>query len=306
MVLVACCMLACSEQPDGDGSVDAATRDAVADTTNSDGSSPDMTTQGDGTPADLAAAGDALPNPGLECDLAWSSGFEQGLPGEWLDYDNGSFAANGTMPSGRVSAWTIVSRNSGEPLKSGQHGYKGWIIASASESHRAYPGIHTDIATPLVNTFWVYLDADYDTMNTPDWIHFGTWGNWDPKTEAGQWALHTMSVRDRKLEFAHSTPHSGEYIGPSPRPDFPLEKWVRFTIYIHYEGADGFVQVWQDGVAMLRATLPKDPGTRLRTAHWGMYASSEVSGGIQYNDDISIWRLTEPLADLTAEPRCDL
>jgi hypothetical protein len=57
-------------------------------------------------------------------------------------------------------------------------------------------------------------------------------------------------------------------------PEFPLGTWVRFTLYLHYEGDSGFVQVWQDGVPMLRADvvlLESSPGTHLQRAHWGMY-----------------------------------
>ncbi len=253
-------------------------------------------------------SGTTDPDAGAGCTLAWSSGFENGFPGEWLNYDNGSYSANGTMPAGRVSAWTIIDSGSGEPIYSGEHGYKGWIVAAAAESHRAYPGIHTDIPTPAVNTFMVNLDADYGQMGPSEWIHFGTWGNEDDQGN-GVWALHTMSVRDSKLEFAHTNPFSGEYIGPAPRPDFPLRQWIRFTVYIHYEGTTGTVQVWQDGVPMLRAevsALAADPGTNLTRAHWGMYASAETTQGIQYNDDVRIWTLDQPLTDLDTEPDCYL
>jgi len=243
----------------------------------------------------------------LGCTLAWSSGFETGFPGdEWLDYDNGAWSADGSMPDGRVSAWTIIDRDSGEPVFSGEHAYKGWIEAADSDSHRAYPVLHTDIATPLVNTFMVYLDLDYDVLGD-EWVHFGTWGN--EEDGVGTWALHTMSVRFRELEFAHTNPSSGEYIGPEPQPEFPLGRWVRFTVYIHYEGTTGFVQAWQDGVPMLRAEvsqLADSPGTRLTRAHWGMYAGSTASQGVQYNDDIRIWTLDEPLSDLDTEPDCYL
>ena len=77
--------------------------------------------------------------------------------------------------------------------------------------------------------------------------------------------------------------------------------------YIAYDGASGFVQVWQDGVPMLRGQVVKlaaHPGTRLRTAHRGMYAPGNVDHGIQYNDDVSICTLDAPLADLVAEPLC--
>jgi hypothetical protein len=233
--------------------------------------------------------------------LVWSSGFETGFPGEWLDYDNGAYSPNGTMPAGRVSAWTIVGSENGVAPPGGSHMYKGWITGSASDSHRAYPVLHTDIRTPLVNTFMVYLDADYARMSSDQWIHFGTWGN------AAEWAVFTMSVRDRHLVFAHADPFEGEYIGPQPQANFPLRRWVRFTTYVQFDGSNGFAQVWQDGVPMLRARLPQlghAPGTSLERAHWGMYAGGNTNQGVQYNDDIRICTLSAPLTDLVTEPTC--
>jgi len=245
---------------------------------------------------------------GFADQLVWQSGFEKGFPGgEWLDLDNGSYSTAGTMPAGRTSAWAIVNRRSGEPVFSGDHAYKGWITGPSDLSHRAYPVIHADVPTPLINTFMVYLDADYARMSSTEWIHFGTWGNHDPDTKTGNWALHTMAVRDRKLEFAHVSPFHGEYIGPGSQADFPLRRWVRFTVYMLYQGTAGLVQVWQDGVPVLRAkvsSLRNNPGTRLRTAHWGMYGSGTLDQGIQYNDDILICSLSKPLTDLVVEPRC--
>jgi hypothetical protein len=238
----------------------------------------------------------------------WQSGFENGFPGrEWLSFDDGSYSASGALPDGRVSAWTIVDRASGEPVASGNHAYKGWITASSAASHRAYPVIHTEISTPLVNIFLVYLDVDYDRM-AGAWVHFGTWGNHDAVKNTGEWALHTMAVRGRRLEFAHTSPFHGHYIGPEPRPEFPLRRWVRLTVYLLYAGTSGFVQVWQDGVPMIRAEVSKlatSPGTRLLTAHWGMYASESLDHGVQYNDDIRICRLDTPLSDLVREPTCE-
>lgn len=241
-------------------------------------------------------------------ELAWQSSFENGFPGlEWLDLDNGSYSPSGAMPADRVSAWTIVDRQSGEPVFAGNHAYRGWITGPAGDAHRAYPVIHADISTPLANTFFVYLDADYERMSALDWIHLGTWGNHDSTTNTGLWALHTLAVRDRKLEFAHTSPFHGEYIGPAAPPDFPLRRWVRLTVYLLYEGITGFVQVWQDGVPMLRAAvsnLENNPGTRLRTAHWGMYARGSVSRAVQYNDEIRICTLNARLTDLASEPQC--
>ncbi len=246
---------------------------------------------------------------GLCSEIAWHAGFEQDFPSSaWSSEGREGYSASGKLPAGRVSAWTIVDRQSGEPVFGGQRAYKGWIVAPAGESHRAYPVIHVDIPTPVINTFFIYLDADYSRIAETEWISIGTWGNYDPGTSTGKWALHTAAVRRRKLEFAHTTPFHGEYIGPQPQPHFPLRRWVRITVYIIYEGATGFVQLWQDGARMLRATVPelsRSPGTRLRTAHWGMYASGTLGHGVQYNDEIRICTLDSPLLDLVREPNCN-
>lgn len=246
--------------------------------------------------------------PARADQLVWQSGFETGFPGsEWLDVDDDSYSTSGDMPQGRVAAWTIVDRQSGEPVFAGNYAYKGWITGTAGNSHRAYPVLHSATPTPLVNTFFVYLDADYERMSMPDWIHLGTWGNHDAAAETGKWALHTMAVRDRKLEFAHASPFHGEYVGPAAPADFPLRRWVRLTVYLVYQGTTGFVQAWQDGVPVLRAAVPglkENPGTLLRTAHWGMYASGSVGRAVQYNDEIRICTLNSPLTDLVREPPC--
>jgi hypothetical protein len=124
-------------------------------------------------------------------------------------------------------------------------------------------------------------------------VHFATWGN-NP-----DWNVHTMSVRDRKLEMAHL---AWSYIGPQPQPDFPLKQWVRFTAYIHYQGATGYIRVWQDGVPVLEGDYTQVAGTSLMRAHWGWYSSGSIDQGVQYNDEIQIWTLSEPLTDLTTEP----
>jgi hypothetical protein len=245
----------------------------------------------------------------------WESGFESGFPSpEFQNYDNGSWSESGEMPEGRVAGWTIVDRASGEPVRSGDHSYRGWIVDTASENHRAYPtvSLHSDgFETPLVNTFWVYQELDYGSLATSDWVHFGTWGNCVQESgdcTTGSFALHTMSVRNRLLEFAHTDPSSVRYNGPQPRQDFPLDRWVRFSVYLDYRGTTGTVVVWQDGIPMLEgevADLAGDPGTALSYMHWGLYTSGGVSSATQYNDDIQIWRLPNRLDDFDTEPLCE-
>jgi hypothetical protein len=237
----------------------------------------------------------ALPATALAAPVAtpaWETGFETGFPGEFLNYDDGSFTASGTPNSGKNEAWTIVDES--DPLVfAGSHAYKGWPVNSQSESHRCYPSLHVEIESPLVNSFMVYVDVDYDNMTTPEWVHLATWAN-NP-----DWAVFTLSIRDRKLEMAHL---DWQYIGPTPMPEFPLRRWVRMTAYIHFRGEEAYTRIWQDGVPILEGIFTDRPGTSLMRAHWGWYSSGSISSGSQYNDSIQIWKLSEPLTDLEEEP----
>ena len=151
--------------------------------------------------------------------------------------------------------------------------------------------LHTDLPTPLANTFYVWLDVDYEKLDPQtDWVHVGTWGN-NP-----DWKVHTMSVLDRKLHMAHLQGY--KYTGPTPQPDFPLKQWVRITVYLHYpETGDGTVCAWQDGVPVMTGKWTQVDGPNLMRTHWGMYAASSVDHGVQYNDEIQLFSLDAPLAD---------
>jgi hypothetical protein len=246
--------------------------------------------------------GTALAATASAQQVVWSSGFENGFPGEFLNYNDGGWTASGTMPAGRVSAWTITRTDNGVTARSGSM-YKGWITAATSEeAHRAYPSLHLDARTPAVNTFYAYVDADFSRWGEGGWVHLATYGN------VNEWALQTMTIRNGQLVFAHTNPFEGEYIGPSPRQPFPLRRWVRLTVYLRYEGSTGFTQAWVDGVPWLRASvspqLGRSPGTNLQRAHWGMYAESRVDRAVQYNDEIVICTLAAPLTDLVREPTC--
>jgi hypothetical protein len=243
--------------------------------------------------AALFFAAAVKPSAAPNATLVWESGFENGFPGsEWLDYDNGAFTGNETPNPGTRDAWTIVDTSQFADIPAGDHAYKGWVFAQQSESHRPYPGIHCDIASPLVNSFLVWQEAEYDQLDPSEWIHFATWGN------NSDWVVHTMSVRDRKVEMAHC---DWSYIGPEPQPDFPLAQWVRFTAYIDYTD-NGYIRVWQDGVAIFEGHFTARTGDNLLRAHWGLYCSGSIDNAVQYNDEIKIWSLHSRLTDLATEP----
>jgi hypothetical protein len=216
------------------------------------------------------------------------------LPGEWLNYDNGSWTENGIPNPGRTEAWTIINGDDcpGGAVE-GNKVYKGWILTDSTASHRAYPGIHCDYASPLVNSWWVYLDTDFANFPNGGWHHFGTWGN-NP-----DWDVHTMSaIRTGKLEMAHVD--SFEVLGDI---DMPLRRWVRFTVYVEYAPAGkNLIFAWMDDKPVMSAKNIKPGGSNLMRAHWGLYTSGNLFEGIQYNDDIQIWGLSEPWTDFSRVP----
>jgi hypothetical protein len=260
----------------------------------------------------LTLVGIAARGDDLVASSWWYSGFENGFPGdpganeglgEWLDFAGpyANFAQDGTdggqNPNG--CAWTILDRDDSEvePV-AGDHIYKGWVYARAQESHRAYPCIDVTatLDRPIVNSFMVYLDADYASLGNREWISLATWSNtwWNE-------GLHTIAVLGSgQLEMAHL---DWDYVGPTPQADFPLRQWVRITWYLNpvTGGGDGTVLLWQDGVLTFRGKKPV-PSSDKATFHWGMYASGGVDRAVMYNDEIRLWTLDEPWNDPNEEP----
>ena len=224
----------------------------------------------------------------------WRSSFETGFPGEWLDYDNGSYSATGAAQPGRTAHWSIIDASGAPaPPRHGSRIYKGWITGTAPESHRAYPVLHADFPSPLVTSWWVYLDTDYSRFPADGSHHFATWGN-DPF-----WNVHTMAVLGTgRLEMAHV--NNLQIVGDNT---MPVRRWVRFTAYIAYAPrGDNTIFVWKDGTPCMRAVNRLVGTGNLMRAHWGLYTAGSLSEGMQLNDDIQIWGLSGPWTDFTREP----
>ena len=223
--------------------------------------------------------------------LVWRSGFEKGFPSsEWSRYDNGSFLPSGKPIAGRKAAWAIIGKRSFAKILAGSSSYKGWVIESKKDSktHRAYPGLQTKILSPLVNSFWVYIDVDYENLQRrpggrSDWISFATYSN-DPEWND----VFTLSINQRGILHMH---HLNWKHVQKPKP-FPVQRWVRITVYIDF--GSGEVVVWQDGKRVLTGNYDKGSEDALRQAHWGMYSNNKVSSGIMFNDEVAIWTLSEP------------
>ncbi len=222
----------------------------------------------------------------------WRSDFEDRALRDWTYLGEERFARDGKPGAGWTEAYTITDEN---PLV-GRFSYKGWILGPKGNSHRAYPCQGFQAPSPVVNSWYVWLDVDPSRFREGSWVHFATWCNskWGP-------GLHTMSARSRNLnlEMAHC---DWKWVGPPGMRRFPLRKWVRFTYYAHYAPAGpGEMLVWMDGRLVFEAKK-SHPDPKFQSAHWGMYASGDVDNGVQFNDDIKVWRLPAPWPDRNVEP----
>ncbi|MBI5723534.1 MAG: hypothetical protein HZA50_06215 [Planctomycetes bacterium] len=237
-------------------------------------------------PAAKAASGDPQAIP------VWQSGFEDPSLGEWSYIARHVFSRDGKLLAGRMESYAITTEN----VFSGRYAYKGWIVGAQTECHRPYPCHGFRVESPIVNSWYVWLDCDPTKFADRDWIHFATWCNskWGP-------GLHTMSVRSKALvlEMCHC---DWKWVGPPEMRKFPLKKWVRFTYYGHYRPAgDGKIWVWMDGKLIFEAQK-NHSNQFFEAVHWGMYTNGNVDNGVQYNDDIQVWRLSAPWADRNREP----
>jgi hypothetical protein len=238
--------------------------------------------------------------PAEEPSNLWCSSFESGFPGTegWYDGHADDYYPGGSIPTGAAHGWTIATRAQFQGVFSGEHSYKGVVNRAGQESHRPYPVLHTNVSSPLVNSFMVRLDTQ-PTGSRDDWIQLGTWAN---NSDWGD-VLVLNWLGDGSFWPEHDDYDSRNWSVPETARVFPLGRWVRITVYIYFRpNGDGTFAIWQDGRLMVRSKWTRRNGQALLRAHWGLYASSSISAATMYNDDIQIWTLSTPLENFSSEP----
>ncbi len=82
-------------------------------------------------------------------------------------------------------------------------------------------------------------------------------------------------------------------------PRWPLGQWVRTTVYVNYLA--GEMRVWMDGAKVFDASFSR-PTRTMCQFHWGLYASPNNSDITYYEDDVTLYKLLEPLSGTSNEP----
>ncbi|MHC5005666.1 MAG: hypothetical protein ACYTJ0_21415, partial [Planctomycetota bacterium] len=247
---------------------------------------------------------DALSCPGdcggnADMTLLWFEDFEPGDYARWgWAYEDWSTCAtNGFASDRRVSP---------------DHAHRSQITCAAPDSHRGYgllrfsgdetvPNFFTpstggiDSPFGVVVSFWSWLDVPYEfSVPSTRWVSFMTVT--DDCSNAWQGVI-TVNIDDpsNRLKPVHVDGVSYE----NDAPAFPLREWVRTTVYVNFY--DQLMRVWQNGEPVATATFTR-PGLTACQFHFGLYASGANDDVVLYEDNIAIWRLDAPLADLDAEP----
>lgn len=186
---------------------------------------------------------------------------------------------------------------SSEQKVSGSYSHKAYITASGPNctfptncNHRAYPTIQLHklpsggFKTPVIIEYFVYLDISFS--NTNDWFSFATYSadssddwrrvvliNTDSKGKA--YLMHVPLHGQSNLTYSNST------------LTFPQRQWVKMKTCLNLDATNGEAKVWQDEVLISSAKVSGGCGV-LEQAHFGLYASPNLSNGIVFNDDLSI------------------
>jgi hypothetical protein len=184
---------------------------------------------------------------------------------------------------------------SSERKHTGNFSHKGWIYATnppstltQSNNHRAYPTVQLyktpggAYKTPVLIEFWVWLDAN---LSPGEWLSFATLDH----STSDVWDAVLVNLSDHGFVHLMHVPRNGqgEYTYQTSTIKFPMKQWVKLTISLHFDGAHGYVKVWQDDQLVSSAEVKRGNGL-LTQAHFGLYAPPSLSNGVMYNDDLII------------------
>jgi hypothetical protein len=196
-------------------------------------------------------------------------------------------------------------------VNGGEQAHVTSIACRAGSNHRVYGGLQFsgDEVVPRFTNTGTGIDAPHGIVVTfSSWLDapgFGD-GRWMSLFTANNSCDHSDRVVTFGLEDAtnqttpaHVLQTGGTLEYDSERAPFPLRQWTRTTIYLNYH--DGEFHVWQDGVSQMHGTFRRS-SKQICQLHWGLYASGNNHAIKLVEDDMSVWKLEQPLEDFVNEP----
>ncbi len=193
---------------------------------------------------------------------------------------------------------TASHEQSREVVRSGSFSHKGWITGAnppssffVNNNHRGYPTIQLyktpggAFQTPVKIDFWVWLDMD---LKPGEWFSFATLDH----TTKNTWDPVLVNLNDKGfVELMHvPTNGQGRRDFQTTSVPFPMRRWVKLSIELHFDKNNGYAKVWQNGTLVSSAQVRTGNGL-LTQAHFGLYAPPSMTSGVVYNDDLTIREL---------------
>lgn len=186
-----------------------------------------------------------------------------------------------------------------EVVRSGLFAHKGWVTAAnppnswgRNNNHRGYPTIQLyklpggAFQTPANIEFWVWLDME---LSKGQWFSFATLDH----TTSNQWDPVLVNLSDEGfIHLMHvPTNQKSEWSFQTSTIKFPMKRWVKLSVTLHFDKNDGYAEVYQDGQLVSRAPVRRGNGM-FTQAHFGLYAPPSVTNGVVFNDDLTIIEAT--------------
>lgn len=189
---------------------------------------------------------------------------------------------------------------SDQVVHSGDLAHMAWIYGTnpassrgVNNNHRGYPTIQLyklpdgAFATPAKIEFWVWLDME---IAKGEWFSFATFDH----TTTDRWDAVLVNLSDEGFVHLMHAPKNGQadWTFQTDTITFPQRQWVKLTVLLHFDKADGFAKVYQDDQLVSAAPVRRGDGW-FTQAHFGMYAPPSIARGVVFNDDLRITEISE-------------
>ena len=177
-------------------------------------------------------------------------------------------------------------------VKDGTYSHRGWIYATASDSHRAYPTVqfHKLPGGSFQGTVYMELDVYLRNVTIPTgsghWFSFITVAR---RTEDAFWDAVTVNLGYEGIVHLMHVPSVGlkEWSYQSTDLFFPQNQWVKLGLCLNMDPQNGFARAYQDGRLISAAPVHGQDGS-IPQVHYGLYAHKDMSAGEVFNDNLLI------------------
>lgn len=238
----------------------------------------------------------------VQAQQLWFDDFETGDLSRWTSNSYVSVQHRGGCHASGFST---------DRVNGGTHSHIASIGCRGADKHRVYGGLQFggDTVLPRFTNTGTGIDAPHGIVVTfSSWLDAPGFGNgrWMSLFTTNNSCNHsdrvvTFGLEDatNQLTPAHVLATGGSLTYAPERSAFPLRQWVRTTVYVNYY--TGELHVWQDGVSQMHGTFRRSTN-QICQLHWGLYASAVNTAITLFEDDMSVWKLQQPLADYDHEP----